>query len=352
MDNKNSILVDWFSGTTKLYDVPSLIAYLGFTMDDFQPLIGRGRYFFANRWYCGGISIMSDCILNPNDEHYTDGVMIEMSGKGCRQFEQNGGSFDKIFVDCVAGDIKPTRVDIAYDDIDEDGKGLIDIHKLARYTIKQRFVTKWGSGIVTDSFKVNGNDEPMVHALTVQFGCNASNCMLRIYDKAQERGGLDYHWVRSELVFRRERAEELLRQYVQTRDIGTLYYGVLKNYLRFIKSDATRRERCSVVGWWDNFLRNVQAVRLFTPHDNDYNLEKLNHTVQTMWGNSIETLIRAEGVEAFVKNISSRKSKLTVDQKQLLARQCSSDPAAKARENLSLEELFADYRISSDDSDD
>ncbi len=341
MSGENSILVDWFSATTKIYDVPSLISYLGFKIEDFQPLFGRGRYFFANRWYCGGISILTDCILKPEDEHFTDGIMIEMSGKGCRQFEQNGGNFDKIFSDCVSGDFKCTRIDIAYDDIDRTGgKGLLDIEKIARYTLHQRFVTKWGSGVVTDSFKVNGNDEPMIHALTVQFGANSSDCKLRIYDKAQERGGLDYHWVRSELVFRRERAEEFINQYVSTKDIGGLYFGVLKNYLRFIKKDATRRERCSVVGWWEKFLRNVQAIRLFTPHDNEYNLEKLRSTVQTMYGNSIETEIRSVGAKQFIEDIMNRSSKLNIDQKQLIEEQQRSDPLARSIADMSLDDIF------------
>ena len=346
MSEENSILVDWFSATTKLYDVPALIAYLGFKMSDFEPLIGRGRYFFSNRWYCGGISILSDCILNPEDEHYCDGVMIEMSGKGCRQFEQNGGDFNKLFTDSAAGDFKVTRLDIAYDDIDksEGGKGLLDIATLARYTIHQRFVTKWGGGYVTDSFKVNGNEEPMVHALTVSFGSNSSDCMLRIYDKAQERGGLDYHWIRSELVFRRERAQEFINQYVQSKDVGSLYFGVLKNYLRFIRKDATRRERCSTVGWWEKFLNNVQAVRLFTPHDNEYNLEKVRRTVVTMYGNSIETLVRAEGPERFLEDIMARPSKLNVDQRQLLAEQQQKDPLAKAMSEISLDEIFKKFK--------
>lgn len=345
MSDENSILIDWFSATTKLYDVPSLIAYLGFQMSDFTLLIGKGYYFFAHRWYCGGISIMTDCKLSPDSQGYTDGIMVEMSGKGCRQFEQNGGDFNKLFEDSAAGDFEVTRLDVAYDDIDksEGGKGLLDIATLARYTLHQRFVTKWGGGIVTDKFKVNGNEEPMIHALTVQFGSNNSDCMLRIYDKAQERGGLDYHWVRSELVFRRERAQEFIDQYVRSWDIGGLYFGVLKNYLRFIKKDATRRERCSTVGWWEKFVRRVQAVQLFTPHDNEYNLEKLRSTVQTMYGNSVETLIRAEGPEKFIQDIMGRTSKLNIDQRQLLAEQQRNDPLSNSLTDLTLEEIFKKF---------
>ncbi len=346
MLEENSILIDWFSATTKLYDVPSLVAYLGFKMSDFQPLIGRGRYFFANRWYCGGISILADCVLNPEDEHYSDGVMIEMSGKGCRQFEQNGGDFNKIFADCAAGDFKVTRLDVAYDDIDktEDGKGLLDISTIARYTLHQRFVTKWGGGCVTDSFKVKGIEESMVHALTVSFGSNSSDCMLRIYDKAQERGGLEYHWVRSELVFRRERAQEFINQYIQTQDIGILYFGVLKNYLRFIRKDATRRERCSVVGWWDKFLNNVQSIKIFTPHDNEYNLAKLQRTIIKQYANSIETYVRSVGPQRFLEDIMSRPSKLNVDQRQLLAEQQQKDSLAKAMSEASLLDIFKNFK--------
>ncbi len=317
MLSENSILVDWFSATTKIYDPVSLMYYLGLNIDSFESL--SGFYGYRERYYFGGISIHYD--KRGEEECKEQSVLLEMSGQGCRQFETSSSvGFGQLFADVEHKDFHINRVDIAYDDIDksEGGSGLIDIVKLARYTIHQRFVSKWQGGTVTDSFKINGNNEPMIHALTVQFGSNKSDIKLRIYDKAQERGGLGYHWVRAEIVFRDERAAGFIHELMQGAPIGKLYGGVLRNYLRFIRSDATRRERCSTVGWWDKFLDGCEAVRIFTPKDVDYNLARIRHYVTHQAGNSIDTYIQCVGVDNFLNDIKHRDSVITPEQQRVI----------------------------------
>ncbi len=319
MSDENSILIDWFSATTTAYDVTTLVEALGLSLDDFTPLPGCGRYFFANRYQCGHIKIYTDYILSKTNTNYFGGIMLEMSGQGCREFEGAGCSFDKLFQAAEDGLFNVTRLDVAYDDIDHDGSGLLDIGKVVRYTYRQRFVTKWGKLEIVDSCKLEKDPEgKMQHAASVTFGSRQSDLLLRIYDKAAERGGLDYHWVRAEMQLRRERAQEFIHQYMTSRDIGHLYCGVLKNYLRFINNDATRRERCSVVGWWEKFLNNVEKIRLYTPHDPEYNLEKMVNTCINQYGNTIEATIRAEGIDVFVKQLTSRRSKLNPKQRQVI----------------------------------
>lgn len=317
MINENAILVDWLSATTKLYSVYTLVQYLGLDYNSFEPL--GGFYGYRERLYFGGINIHYD----KRGEEYSEekSVLLEMSGQGCRQFETSSAvGFNKLFADIDQGDFVVNRVDIAYDDIDksENGHGLLDIGNIARYTIHQRFVSKWQGGIVTDSFRTNGNNEPMVHALTVQFGSNTSDIKLRIYDKAQERGGVGYHWVRAEIVFRRERAAGFIHELMRGVPIGKLYGGVLRNYLRFIRSDSTRRERCSTVGWWDKFLDGCEAVRIITPKDVDYNYLHVKHYVVHQAGNSIDTMIRCVGLDKFLEDIRSRPSVLTPEQQRVI----------------------------------
>lgn len=313
--DENCILVDWFSATTRIYDPVSLIDYLGLEAESFQHI--HGFYGYADRLYFGGISIHYN--LTANDPEHTS-VLLEMSGKGCRQFETSSSvSFMQLFEDVMNGDFNITRLDIAYDDIDrEGGNGLLDIQKIARYTLHHRFVSKWGSGEVVDSFKTNGNDEPMTHALTVQFGSNQSDIKLRIYDKAQERGGLGYHWVRSEIVFRRERALDFIFQVCKGNSIGSLYSGVLKNYLRFIRLDHSRRERCSVVAWWDKFLNHAEAVKIFSKKDIDYNLDRVSRFVIEQAGNSISIFLATYGVEQLLRSVAERKSQLNANQQMIV----------------------------------
>lgn len=340
--DENCILVDWFSASTKIYDPVSLIDYLGLEAESFQHI--HGFYGYADRLYFGGISIHYNHAVNDSSE-----VLLEMSGKGCRQFETSSSvSFMHLFDDVKNGDFNITRLDIAYDDIDKDGgNGLLDIQKILMYTLHQRFVSKWGGGELLDGFKINGNNEPMTHALTVQFGSNQSDIKLRIYDKAQERGGLGYHWIRAEIVFKRERALEFITQCLSGKSIGTLYAGCLRNYLRFIRLDHSRRERCSVIGWWDNFLNHAEAVKLFTKKDIDYNLDRVCSYVLGQAGNSIMVFLICYGVEELLNDIVNRKSELNLNQRMLVDEFCKNHPELKDDVKKVIE-MLSDRRHSKD----
>lgn len=313
--NENCVIIDWFAASTNVFKPTALIEYLGLDIKSFAHTYGR--YFYADRLTYGGISIYYN--LRANDTE-NGSVLLEMSGQGCRQFETSSDmGFMQLFCDVSNGDLKVTRLDVAYDDIDHDESGFLDIKKIARYTMHQRFVTKWGGGIVLDKFRTNGNYEPMTHALTVQFGSKKSKILLRIYDKAQERGGFDYHWVRSELQFNGERAAGFIKKLLETQsNVGELYAGVLKNYLRFIKLDHTRKERCTTVGWWEQFLDNAEKIKIFTPKTVEYNFERVENFVINQAGNCFATYVACVGLDKCVENINNRQSKLTENQIRII----------------------------------
>jgi len=169
-----------------------------------------------------------------------------------------------------------------------------------------------------DSFKVSGNNMPMVHAATIQFGSRSSEIMLRIYDKAQERGGLDYHWVRAEIVCKHDRAAAFIGEVLNGNTIGEIYSGVLRNYLRFIKLDHSRKERCTVIDWWEKFLNNAEKIRLFSRKTIDYNLERVKNYVLNQAGNSIDTYIACVGEDKFKSDLKSRKTHLNDNQMRVI----------------------------------
>lgn len=307
--NENCILIDWFAASTRCYTPAKLIEHLCLSISAFTHTYGF--YGYADRLYFGGISVH----YNLKNDGEQNSVLLEMSGQGCRQFETSSNmGFMQLFCEVYNGDFNITRLDIAYDDIDHEGSGLLDIGKIARYTSHHRFITKWGGGKVMDNFKVSGNNEPMIHAQTVQFGSRQSKILLRIYDKAQERGGFDYHWVRAEIVFKRERAAAFINEVLNGKPIGEVYSGVLRNYLRFIKLDHSRKERCTVIEWWERFLNYSEKIRLFSPKTVDYNLERVKNYVLNQAGNCIDTYIACVGEDEFMSDLKSRKTHLNDNQ--------------------------------------
>lgn len=256
------------------------------------------------------------------DGHREDmGICVEMSGQGCRQFETSSCiSFSQLFEKVIASaeQFHVTRLDVAYDDIDktENGKGLLDIFKICKFAYTGRYISKFSKShpevdVDTDQ---HGN---CVRAHSCYFGSPKSELRIRFYDKAQERGGLDYHWVRCELQLRRERAFAFLSL---KESWGDRFFGVLNNYLRFIvpsKTDTNRR-RAPSPAWWDNFLQSLDKISLYTPKGVDYNLTKLERYVFNQAGNSIETYIQCVGFMKFREMLKHRDSFLNANQQALI----------------------------------
>lgn len=314
--DENCILIDWFAATTRIWEPTQLVSYLGLKLSEFQTTYGF--YGYKDRLMYDGISIHYNLRSDPDDKKTS--VMLEMSGQGCRQFETSAKiDFRQLFCDADNGDFVMKRLDIAYDDIDHNGSGLLDLRRVTRDTLHQQFVSLWKGGQVFDKFKINGNDEPMAHALTVQFGSRESAIMLRIYDKAQERGGFDYHWVRAELVLKEQRAAMFINRYLNGAPIGKIYAGVLKNYVRFVRLDHTRHERCSTSAWWEKFLNSAEKIKLYTPKTTEYNLMRLKHFVCDMAGNSAYTYAAIVGKEKFFEELAEREQKLNDNQRRLIA---------------------------------
>lgn len=296
---------------------------MGLDIKQFQTTYGF--YGYRDRLMYDGISIHFNLRSDPDGEKTS--VMLEMSGQGCRQYETSSKlGFMQLFCDADNGELQIKRLDIAYDDINLNGEnGLLDLKRLARYTLHQRFVSKWNGGQVLDKFKINGNYESMTHAQTVQFGSRKSAIMLRIYDKAQERGGLGYHWVRAEIVFKEERAANFISQLLGSKTIGKLYAGVLGNYLRFIRLDHSRRERCSTIGWWEKFPNGAEAVKLYSPKDIEYNLARVERYVFEQAGNSTLTYLLCKGEDKLLIELQKRKEKLNENQRRLIAEYANDD---------------------------
>ena len=105
MDN-NCILVDWFSASTQIYDPAGLIEYLGLDEKSFMHI--HGFYGYADRLYFGGISIHYNQTGNDSEK---PSVLLEMSGKGCRQFETaSTKTFIQLFEDVKAGEFNITQI--------------------------------------------------------------------------------------------------------------------------------------------------------------------------------------------------------------------------------------------------
>lgn len=308
--NENIILVDWFAFTLKEMDLQSIIGWLGLGSIDWIDC--KGHYGYSSAKLYGGMWILFD----GRDDM---GICIEFSGQGCRQYETSGNRPLHQLVNDVAGipTVNITRLDIAFDDVDHEGNGLLDVCKIEHLARHDRYISKFGkrSGEWSGEHSDGGDKKPL--AYSVYFGSSRSDVRFRIYDKSQERGGLDYHWVRFEIQLRREAAFNFIKQ---DGSIGRKFYGVINNYLRFItpnKNDTNRR-RWTSPEWWIKFLAHTEKISVFTRKDVDYNLSRVERYVMQQAGNSIVTYINCVGWFKFREMLRSRDQELNPNQLKLI----------------------------------
>lgn len=294
---ENIILIDWLTFTCKHMNPEQMIAFLGLREADFKACRGFNGYKTAK--FFGGITVLSDGHV---DKYGNDmGICVNMSGQGCRQYETSGQySLDWLvhFLAKNSDKYNITRLDVAFDDIDHDGDGLLDmsvIEELARSDVYvSRFRCKsgeWSAKHSEDAFA-----PPL--AISVYFGSPRSDLRFRLYDKSKERGGLDYHWTRFEIQFRNNAALNFIND---THEVGEKFYGVINNNLRFVVPELldTNRRRWDSPKWWTDFLQSTLKISVFTKKDVEYNMSRLEHFVFDQAGKSIYTYIKCKGFMEF-----------------------------------------------------
>lgn len=309
--DENIMLIDWFSFSVKDMDHVALISWLGLSDVDWQSKGGRRGYSSSKTF--GKIWIMYD-------GREDMGVCVEMSGQGCRQYETSGNRSLETLVNDVSKmeNANITRLDIAYDDVDKNGSGLLNVGKIERLARIDRYISKFGKKSGEWSGKHSDGSEKAPLAYSVYFGSPQSHVRFRIYDKAMERGGLDYHWVRFEIQFRDEQAHNFI---VTPGKIGYKFTGVINNYLRFItpnKNDTNRR-RWASPEWWTNFLSHTEKVSVFAKKDVEYNLAKVERYIRDQAGNTIFTYIKCVGWMRFRELMNEPDRNLNPNQQKLIA---------------------------------
>lgn len=310
--DENCLLIDWLTFSTKAFTPHDLLDWLGLSSVSWLPRSGHNGYKSA--LYYGGMWILYD------GHTESMGICCELSGQGCRQYETSGTRPLSDLAYEVAEDCRfnVTRVDIAYDDIDPVGKGLLNVRLIDRLVRQDMYISKFRgkSGSWSGVHSDDGTVLPL--AYSVYLGSPQSDVRFRIYDKAMERGGLDYHWSRFEIQLRDDKASAFL---LSSGSVGYNFCGVINNYLRFIvrsSSDSNRR-RWPSPEWWNKFLFHADKISLYSRKDIEYNLSRLERYVFEQAGNSIYTYIQCVGVSYFHQLLKDRADYLNQNQANLLA---------------------------------
>lgn len=304
MKQENLILFDWFSFTSPVHSHFSIIELLGLEKLDFQQLNGHRTYAYKLNY--GDINICYDSSVN-------EGVWVEMTGNGCRQFEEYS---DKSFIDILRIIVENpkeyhiTRLDVAYDCFD---KSVLDIKKLKGETEKLNFISKFKDPVIEYGVRSQ--------SCTIYFGSRSSEIYMRCYDKKKERDREDIdYWVRWEIVLKNDNAFEFAVKLIQGGAIGQLFFGVLNNYIRYIVPDKqqTNISRLDTAKWWLKFVNTLDTISVYTPKPSAYNLYKCENYGYRQAGNAIAALIDIKGIHKFVEELQEQKPKRNAKYQSLI----------------------------------
>lgn len=301
----NVFLIDWLTVTFKSDTVTSIQVMLdllqypwenkmsfinGYPMDTFFNSI-HIRWGADNPMFYSDGTDKNGVFRSAADKARDDmGISLDMSGQGCRAFEEYSGiSWAELIKRILEHNGKITRLDLAYD----DHTGVLDIHRIA-LDVKDRYYvskSKYSQIIWSD------DQEEDIQGLTVQIGSKASPVMIRIYDKAAERG-YDHskHWIRVELQLRQDRANEAFRRLYQKESIGKVTAGIIRNYLTFrIPSADSNKSRWPIAPYWDNVLLHMDKISVWVAPGEPYNFTKSENHMVDQYGQFLQAFALIHG---------------------------------------------------------
>lgn len=303
--DENIILYDWLSFTWKGDDPRYITHLLG--MDHVPWEVIKGFYGYRDALYFDKIKIHYN-------GHDNMGVCCEMSGQGCRAFEdlstiQEPDKWKELFARIYDHKMNVTRLDVAYD----DHAGLLDIDRIVLDTQLQEYVSRSNTWDIHLSSK----------GKSVELGSQQSEVLIRIYDKAAERHcESGTHWIRVELQLRRDRAQAFLDLLDSVDGIGSAFCGVVINYLRYVDPDPldSNRWRWPIKDYWGDFLCNADAIRLYHAPGMEYNLDRAKKYVFGQAGGAASALLDILGKDQFFHELEKVKPTRNAKYDQLVYR--------------------------------
>lgn len=229
-----------------------------------------GFYSYDAHYYIGDIMVLFSL-------ERTKGVLLELKGKGCRQFEcyleAQGRTWYDFFETCISEKAVMKRLDLAIN----DRAGILNVPRLIEKCKNGECVS------VFKSFKDYGSGELVSRrednrremGKTLYVGSMKSEIYFCIYEKAYEQyvkigtpveeGEIKN---RFEIRLKNERAELAVRDLVEHRDAERTSFSIINQYLRFVDRDPLHPERkqdWKITADWKYFIgENRDRLKLTT----------------------------------------------------------------------------------------
>lgn len=287
-----------------------------------------GYYSYTEHYYIGDIFIFTSM-----DEE--KGVLLELKGKGCRQFEsyllaQERSWYDFLMDALVDGGVMK-RLDLAINDL----TGILDIPDLTARCTNEECIS------VFRSFKYYASGELVKHeeadktsmGHTLYIGSLKSEVYFCCYEKNYEQYaklGIPIEEVpiknRFEIRLKNERAYYAVRDLLTYYDAERTAFSIINRYVRFVdRQEDKRKSDWKLTDRWAWFIGKDRPPLKLTTQPEPYTLDRTLRWVARQVAPTLKMLkeIDAGNGTDYLKTIE-KQAKLTDKHKDIIKQQTAS----------------------------
>ncbi|MBC1385422.1 XRE family transcriptional regulator [Listeria innocua] len=282
-----------------------------------------GYYSYPEHYRFGDIMVLASVDL-------TKGILLELKGKGCRQYEnfllaQHRSWYD-FFIDCLNANGIFKRLDLAIN----DRTGILNIPELARKCKQEECISVFRSFKNYRSGELVHRDEKPDMGNTLYIGSLKSEVYFCIYEKDYEQFvkndvPLEDAEVKNrfEIRLKNDRATHAIKDLLTYQNAEKTAFEIINRYIRFVDKDNTkRRSDWQTNEQWKIFIgKNRGELRLTTkpePYTFERTLNWLRHQVApTLKVTSILDVLN----ETDILPAMIREAKLTEKHEKLIEQQ-------------------------------
>lgn len=283
----------------------------------------HGFYGYSGQYYIGDIIIL----VSIDEEK---GVLLELKGKGCRQFEcyleAQGRNWYEFFQTCVNEKAVIKRLDLAIN----DRVGILNvsqlIHKCKNFECISVFRSykDYGSGELINSRE----DDKQYMGKTLYIGSMKSDVYFCIYEKAYEQYvkygiPMEENEIKNrfEIRLKNERSEQAVLDLINYQDGEKTSFSIINNYIRFVDREENKKRRSD---WktnedWLWFIGNNRSKLKLTTKEEPYKVDKTRNWISHQVASSQKMLAEIDRLNGTTYlNDTLKNAKLKTRHKKII----------------------------------
>ncbi|SFF57251.1 MobT family relaxase [Clostridium cadaveris] len=256
-----------------------------------------GFYSYSEHYVIGHIFVLVS-------QDIEKGVLIELKGQGCRQFEnfllaQHRSWYDFLLDALLAGGVMK-RMDLAINDM----TGILDIKELVNKCNNEECISVFRSFKSYRSGELVRRNEKIGMGNTLYIGSLKSEVYFCIYEKDYEQYikldiPIDEAKIKNrfEIRLKNERAYHAAVDLLANRDEEKTAFSIINRYIRFVdKDDEKIRSEWKTNDQWSYFIGEGRAKLKLTTNPEPYNIQKTLNWLSRQVAPTLKTIKRLDSL--------------------------------------------------------